>query len=157
MLFVAIPAIIAVLGILAVLAIYGVRKYIATAKTAEARNSVSMIGRDAALAFEERQKLCASASSPVPASVQHGMKYQSSTSEWTVDEGRDAGFACIKFMMTMPQYYQYDYQSTGSEMTGIARGDLTADGVESRFELQGKVSDGRLLLSPSLLETDPFE
>jgi type IV pilus assembly protein PilA len=32
--------VVAIIGILAVLAIYGVRKYIANAKTAEARNSI---------------------------------------------------------------------------------------------------------------------
>ena len=40
-------------GILATLSIYGVRKYIANAKTAEARNSLGQMGKDAATSFEE--------------------------------------------------------------------------------------------------------
>src|SRR5947207_193996 len=39
-------------GIMAVLAVYGTRKYIANAKTAEARNSVAMMARDAVSAYE---------------------------------------------------------------------------------------------------------
>src|SRR3974390_2032483 len=44
--------VVAIIGILAVLAIYGVRKYLANAKTAEARNSLGQIGKDAATAYE---------------------------------------------------------------------------------------------------------
>ena len=78
--------VVAIVGILAVLAVYGVRKYIANAKTAEARNSLGQIQKDAVTAFEgERlasaavlpvgtptavvRKMCAKASNPVPAGV----------------------------------------------------------------------------------------
>src|SRR5437762_9556617 len=44
--------VVAIVGILAVLAIYGVRKYLANAKTAEARNSLGQIAKDEAAAFE---------------------------------------------------------------------------------------------------------
>src|ERR1700678_1880922 len=44
--------VVAIVGILASLAIYGVRKYIANAKTAEARNSLGQIGKDSQTAFE---------------------------------------------------------------------------------------------------------
>jgi type IV pilus assembly protein PilA len=40
--------VVAIVGILSVLAIYGVRKYVANAKTAEARNSLGQIAKDAA-------------------------------------------------------------------------------------------------------------
>src|ERR1700683_4815915 len=63
-------------GVFAVLGIYGVRKYIANAKTAEARNSLGAIGKDAAMAFEREpasgaalHRLCPSASRSVPDSV----------------------------------------------------------------------------------------
>jgi type IV pilus assembly protein PilA len=42
--------VVAIVGILSVLAIYGVRKYVANAKTAEARNSLGQIAKDAATA-----------------------------------------------------------------------------------------------------------
>src|SRR4029077_13942058 len=45
--------VVAIIGILAVLAIYGVRKYMANAKTAEARNSLGQMGKDEATAFEK--------------------------------------------------------------------------------------------------------
>src|SRR5260370_1399155 len=77
--------VVAIVGILAVLAIYGVRKYIANAKTAEARNSVGAIAKNAALAFEKESMagtvipigtssnitpaLCATATKNVPATV----------------------------------------------------------------------------------------
>src|SRR6476620_9079915 len=44
--------VVAIVGVLAVLAVYGVRKYIANSKTAEARNSLGQIGKDAVTAFE---------------------------------------------------------------------------------------------------------
>ena len=52
--------VVAIVGILAALAIYGVRKYIANAKTAEARNTIGKIQKDAIAAFE-REKLATSA------------------------------------------------------------------------------------------------
>src|SRR5262245_63128056 len=45
--------VVAIVGVLAVLAIYGVRKYIANSKTAEAKNSLGQISKDAASAFEK--------------------------------------------------------------------------------------------------------
>src|SRR6185295_4557158 len=45
--------VVAIVGILAVLAVYGVRKYITNAKTAEARNSLGQISKDAATAYEK--------------------------------------------------------------------------------------------------------
>ena len=39
--------VVAIVGVLAALAIYGVRKYIASAKTAEARNSLGQLAKDA--------------------------------------------------------------------------------------------------------------
>ena len=43
--------VVAIVGILAALAIYGVRKYVMNAKTAEARNSLGQMGKDAVAAF----------------------------------------------------------------------------------------------------------
>src|SRR5208282_109161 len=45
--------VVAIVGILAVLAIYGVRKYLANAKTAEASNSLGQIAKDAATQYEK--------------------------------------------------------------------------------------------------------
>ena len=182
--------VVAIVGVLAVLAIYGVRKYIANAKTAEAKNSLGQIGKDAVTAFEgERmksdilapggaavvtRKICPNASTPVPATIAgvKGGKYQSKNAEWSplADVKNYDGFPCLKFEMTAPQYYMYDYQSDsktgdptdqGKTFTATAQGDLNGDGNPSTFTTKGAVSastDGsRLLVSPSIEEVSPEE
>jgi type IV pilus assembly protein PilA len=148
-----------VLGIFSVLAIYGVRKYIANAKTAEARNALGQIGKDAAAAFERDHALCPSGSRPVPASMNavRGLKYQSAASDWDVDRARNAGFACLRFSMSAPQYFQYSYTSQGSAFQATAHGDLNGDGKASTFLLRGSVSGGAVQVAPTLEETDPEE
>jgi type IV pilus assembly protein PilA len=161
-------------GIFAVLGIYGVRKYIANAKTAEARNSVAMMGRDAAMAFENGsalpsgrsgRALCPSASRSVPASILSvsAKKYQSSAADWQVDAARHAGFACLRFSMTAPQYYMYSYKAHGTSTPGdafeaFAQGDLNGNGKMSFFKLTGTVdASGSLTVAPNLFEQDPEE
>ncbi len=148
---------VAVIGIVAALGIYGTRKYIANAKTAEARSTLGQIAKDAAAAYTRDGKLCPSASSPVPATVPRGRKYQSSPADWQADQAAHAGFACLHFSMSYPQYYQYDYQSTPSGFSVIAHGDLNGDGVESRFEIRGQVSGGTISVAPNIMETNPEE
>jgi type IV pilus assembly protein PilA len=150
---------------LGVLAIFGVRKYIANAKIAEARNSLGQLGKDAAAAYEAsasvpgKGTLCASASTPVPANEKmvSGKKYQSSAGDWEVDAPRKAGFACLKVSMMEPQYFQYNYESGGGKMKASARGDLNGDGVFSRFELQGETLSGVFVVAPALMETHAEE
>ena len=43
--------VVAIVGILAALAIYGVRRYMSNAKSAEARNSLGQMGKDAITAY----------------------------------------------------------------------------------------------------------
>lgn len=155
--------VVAIVGVLAALAIYGVRKYIANAKTAEARNSLGQIAKDASSAYAREgmagavlalggtadvsNKLCAKASKTVPdgAGKIKGQKYQSSPEEWAKDAAtQHTGFACLKFTMTDPQYYMYTYDSDGLGTAGayfnaIANGDLNGDGSLSTFILGGEV------------------
>jgi type IV pilus assembly protein PilA len=160
-------------GIVAVLAIYGVRKYLAAAKQAEARNSIGMIAKDAAAQYElssttgaaSGRSLCASASSSVPGSAAmiRGYKYQSDPADWEVDAPRHAGFACLRFSMDTPQYYMYSYRASGTgkpgdSFTATANGDLNGDGVLSTFTLTGQVGPtGDLSIAPTLHETNPDE
>jgi type IV pilus assembly protein PilA len=177
--------VVAIVGILAVLAVVGVRRYLANAKTAEARNSLGAIGKGAAQALEREattnavvaagatgivsRRLCVLASEPVPssaASVQ-GKKYQSNNTigqDFHKDDGAiHTGFACIRFEMSNPQSYQYGYVSDstastqGENITAQAGGDLNGDGVTSAFQLFGSVQSKALVLAPSLLETNPDE
>ncbi|MBX3199925.1 MAG: fimbiral protein pilA [Labilithrix sp.] len=150
-----------IIGVLAVLGIYGTRKYIANAKTAEARNAVAMMARDAAAAYESSdepgasRELCPSARAPVPASVLDvsARKYMSSPSDWS----GDPGFSCLGFEMSTPQYYQYDYKNAVDGFTAIARGDLDGDGVLSSFVLAGHVQGGLVVVAPTIVETNPEE
>jgi type IV pilus assembly protein PilA len=161
-------------GVFVVLALVGVRKYVANAKTAEARNSLGQMAKDAAEAYEKESmattlvpggsaaathRVCPSASRPVPASIAmvSGKKYMSDPSDWTVDQATDSGFACLRFSMDMPQYYQYGYDATPSSFTATAHGDLNGDGVTSSFVLRGRVSGGSLDIAPNIEETNPQE
>jgi type IV pilus assembly protein PilA len=164
-------------GVLSVLAIYGVRKYIAAAKQAEATNALGRIARDAAERYvggpgEGRvaktvatKGLCASASRSVPASASaiRGTKYQSTPEEWAVDGQTGAGFACLGFSMDQPQYYQYSYRASGKASPGDAfeakaSGDLNGDGVMSTFTLGGRVQpSGELVVDQTIHKTNPEE
>lgn len=180
--------VVAIVGILASLAIYGVRKYIANAKTAEARNSLGQIGKDAQTAFEKEtmagqtlapagtagvvRSLCAAASKAVPSSASQikGTKYQSNQStstDWSLDSTINAGFSCLKFSMSAPQYYMYNYTSDGNQasassgklLTATANGDLNGDGTLSTFQLIGSINstDSNLYVAPNIQETAPEE
>ncbi len=160
--------VVAIVGILAVLAVYGVRRYIANAKTAEARNSLGQIGKLADTAFNTEalsgavlavgqstgvvHAECGSASVTVPGAMAAvtGMKYQPDptfTKDWTADAKTNKGFACLKYSMEQPQFYMYNYISDGdktvptqgTQFSATANGDLDGDGNTSTFTILGAV------------------
>jgi len=177
--------VVAIIGVLAALAIYGVRRYVFTAKTSEAKAGVGRMAKDAANAFNGEQmaenivtlgssaansnQLCDSATNTVPGSVApiSGKKYQSSPADWMADQAtRGKGFACMGFSMTDPQYYMYEYTAdatsgTGATFTAAAHGDLDGDSNTSTFSLLGQIqssSDGLVVtVAPNFGETDPLE
>ena len=175
--------VVAIVGVLAVLAVYGVRKYIANAKTAEAKNSLGQIGKDATSAFEgERMSgavlpegnstavlraLCqtGAAGTGIPAAPPAAAKYQSTKLDWSpaADVAANMGWPCLKYEMTQPQYYQYKYNSdstsstTGNSFSATANGDLNGDGAYSTFTMRGAITSGRLRLAPALEENSPEE
>jgi type IV pilus assembly protein PilA len=151
-----------IMPIFGVLAIYGVRKYLANAKTAEARNVLGELARDAATAYERDHALCPSASRAVPVSVAtvKGQKYQSAAADWQIDRARKAGFACLGFAIDTPQYYQYEYavsRDKPGEFMAAAHGDLNGDGKISTLIVRGKVVGGTVVIAPQIEETDPEE
>lgn len=179
--------VVAIIGVLAALAIYGVRKYIANSKTAEARNSLGQMSKDASSAFNREgmdgkvlaltkstaviNRLCGSATATVPSTKANiaGEKYQSKPSEWSAGSAQ-IGWQCLHFSMDDPQYYMYDYKSTGTDgKTGdtfqaLAHGDLNGNGTLSTFELDGQIQNdtakgGGLVvtIAPNIQETDPEE
>jgi type IV pilus assembly protein PilA len=155
-------------GGLGVLGVVGLRKYLGGAKSSEVRNSLGQIAKDATAAYERREpagpgsslgRVCPSASRPVPEdpSSVRGKAYTSTRFEWEIDKPADAGFACLGFELTQPQFYQYRYEATPTSFVAVGRGDLDGDGRLSTFALRGAVEEGRVVLAPSIQETDPDE
>jgi len=172
--------VVAIVGILSVLAIYGVRKYIANAKTAEARNSLGQIAKDAAAAVEKEKgtqaivpagstsslmrAFCSNAANTVPASVPPAQKYQSSPNDWGGSDNANGtqGWKCLKFSMDEPQYYMYQYTGVNTDpnsgaFTANAYGDLNGNGVTSQFSVMGSALSGAVAISPNIQETNPEE
>lgn len=171
--------VVAIVGVLAALAIYGVRKYLLNAKTAEVRNAVGQMAKDAKAAYERESmvaailpagsaagvsnNLCVDATASVPASKASvaGQKYQSNPAEWTVDFTTPGkGFSCLRFAVNDPQYYMYDYKGT-SGASGVfnasGMGDLNGDGTTSTFSLNGALTGGVVFVAPNFLEDKPEE
>jgi type IV pilus assembly protein PilA len=177
--------VVAIVGILAALAIYGVRRYILNSKTAEARNSLGQMSKDASTAYNREgmdpgvlglnaatgvsNRLCGSTTTTVPAvkaSIK-GKKYQSAPTEWKTGD-QAIGWYCVKFSMQDPQYFMYDYKAStttgvaGDTFNAIAQGDLDANDVLSTFQIDGKIqadSTGALTvtIAPNIRETLPEE
>ena len=179
--------VVAIVGILAALAIYGVRKYMANAKTAEARNGIGQMGKDAITAYFKEgmeatvialtkstsvvNQLCDGTGvlavpgggnitqGTMPAEIK-AKKYQSEPTEWK-------SWGCLHFSMNDPQYYQYDYVSAGGPAKDTtfqcqAAGDLDGDGKGSLFTMDGKIQEdsSKILtatLAPNLKEDQPDE
>lgn len=163
-----------VMGVLAALGIYGMRRYLASAKTSEAKNTLGAIARGQAAAFDSSGSLCGPAPA-VPAAVPSGRKYQpSATSGQDFETGTpSAGWRCLKFAMSSPMYYRYEVR-VGSGYKGpahggpdpgpdgfevSAEGDLDGDGQTSLFTQTGKVDKAakKLVLSPMLFISDEYE
>ncbi|HSN99841.1 MAG TPA: prepilin-type N-terminal cleavage/methylation domain-containing protein [Candidatus Nanopelagicales bacterium] len=161
--------VVAIIGVLAALAIYGVRRYMASAKTSEAKNTVGAISRAAAAAYERENaaseilavggtstgtnhQLCNAAPAPVPAAVPAGTKFQPAETDWGGADELE-GWRCLKFSMTQPVYYQYHYTRgaypggltgappalTADGFAATALGDLDGDAVLSGFSRGGNV------------------
>jgi type IV pilus assembly protein PilA len=171
--------VVAIVGVLAALAIYGVRKYLLNSKTAEVRNAVGQMAKDAKTSYERESmastilaaggtagvsnNLCTSATKSVPAAKASikGQKYQSAPGDWTVDQATPgAGFACLRFSVSDPQYYMYNYTGTvgpTGTFAAIGMGDLNGDDNTSTFTLSGAVTGGTVFVSPNFAEVNPEE
>jgi type IV pilus assembly protein PilA len=159
------------LGVMAALSIYGVRRYIASAKTAEAKNTVGAISRAAVAAYEREQleppthRLCRSAT-PIPSFVPAAKKYLPAAGAFGGDA--DTGWRCLKFAMSEPFYYQYQYNVGGGwavpthapgkdGFEAAAVGDLDGNGVHSHFTRTGKVERGSVAVSTEMHVDNEFE
>ncbi len=143
--------VVAIIGVLAALAIYGVSRYLASAKTSEAKNTIGALVRGGIGAFEREttaseqvaeggtsvafnHDVCSSGAFPaagatfvssVPAAPPLGTKYQPVTKDGDFDTGTNlTGWRCMKFTMSSPIYYQYTYVAK----TLAAAGEASATG-----------------------------
>jgi len=145
--------VIAIIGVLAALAIYGVRRYLASAKTSEAKNTIGAIARGAKQSYEREtanselivaaaggnstgtnHALCNSTTSAagVPATVPAGTKYQPGSGSVDFDTGTAIdGWKCLKFSMTQAIYYKYTYVKGSSPLTSAKGGSPTVSAPES--------------------------
>jgi type IV pilus assembly protein PilA len=183
--------VVAIIGVLAALAIYGVRRYLASAKTSEAKDSIGAIARGAQAAYEREtvaseiigdgansaaasHALCLSAPAPVPAAVPAATKYQPSTVKGADFDTGDAltGWKCLKFTVSSPIYYRYDYKAGGGYVSAglpgapapgaagfeaSAQGDLNNNGALSTFARGGSVTNGQIKLASQVFVNDEFE
>src|SRR5262249_15279761 len=110
-----------VVVLMVVLGAYGMQRYLSSAKSAEAKNTIGAITRAAVAAYEREtligtrtvHRACSSAA-PVPASGPRAAKKYMPSSATGSDYNagnENTGWVCLKFSMTMPQYYQYHYHA----------------------------------------------
>lgn len=130
----------------------GVSKYLEQSKKAEGKTGIaSMASGVVACAALSGGKLPAT-SAMVPAALSQvsGKKYASSAKDW-----EDPAFKCMKFSMSAPQYYQYQW-ILKSPTAGIARAvaDLDGDGKpDSTLEMDVSCPASGCTVSPSMRET----
>jgi len=179
--------VVVIIGVLAALAIYGVRRYVFTAKTAEAKEAIGRIAKDASNHFNNEampgivlaptetagasNELCLSNATPVPQNMSdvQGQKWQSSPLDWAPDAtAGNTGFKCLGFTMVDPQYYSYQYtqagavDAAGGTFVAQAQGDLDGDGTTfSTFQLAGAIQAAGtelfVSIAPNYTETNPLE
>lgn len=166
--------VIAIIGVLATLAIYGVRAYLASARTAEAKGNVGAISQLAAAVFEREfakselisnqpggnslpavNSLCNSAV-VVPATVPAGTKYQPSNapgSDFHTGSSTD-GWLCLGYNMSTPIYYQYSYFKGNNYLSPALGGpDPGSEGFEAaaRGDLNGDATLSTLARSGTIV------
>jgi len=159
--------VVAIIGVLAALAIYGVSRYFANAKTAEAKNTIGAISRAASAAFEREiataeilapgaggsqssHALCKSTGYPIPATVPVGNKINPDPANYSQD-AQDEGWTCMRFSLDQPIIYQYNYRQGSGYVVAAApdpgangfeasaTGDLDADGTYAYFARGGSI------------------
>ncbi len=168
--------VVVIIGILASLAIYGVQKYVANSKSAEAKTMLGRISKDMLAFFEGENQtykvlgfnesaditrsLCPTAALN-PASVPSKAKAMPADSSFK----DDAGWECMGTTWSSPTYYSYSVNSdqasasisaglsaasADDEFTAMANGNLDGDSDLSTFSLGGKVQQdtgGALVLT----------
>lgn len=152
--------VVAIIGVLAALAIYGVRRYLQSAKTSEAKNGIGAIIRGAVGAYEREttanesvaegavsaafsHDVCGSAQQVPAGNPPPGSKYQPDSASGADFEQGSAlsGWKCLKFTITSPIYYQYHY--VGIRVNGTSSdSNYTSANIAPVAPLGGTLTDG---------------
>ena len=176
--------VVSIAGILATLAYQQVGDYVASAYSAEAKNTVGTIGRSVVATGERlaardpdasQIPLCQSAAY-VPKQFKRvrAKKYQPNSAPGEDYQTGDdlTGWRCLKFQVTEPQSYQYRYKrgqppaaanlptfpnQGGQRWTALARGDRDDDGIRSYFVLQGLAVEDRITITTTMATVSPHE
>jgi type IV pilus assembly protein PilA len=146
-----VSVVVAALGILSALALFGVRKYMASAKQAEARAAL-VSWASGLTSCAQREGRLPGTSQPVPASLSdvQGKKWQSTPADWS-----EPAFSCAGFNMSGPQYFQYRWQLRGpDEGAASAVADLDGDGVPEKMLSVGVVCNAGACTAGSLSGAD---
>jgi type IV pilus assembly protein PilA len=177
--------VVAIIGVLAALAIYGVRRYLATAKTGEAKNTIGAITRAAVAAYEREttpnevlQDGTVSAATvhafcgdslKTPSTPPAAKKYQPSTKDGQDFNTGDNlnGWKCLKFNMNEATYFSYMYAKGQGSFTGSgatangfevsAQGDLDGNSVYSTFARGADLRNGVPVVSTEMYIDKEYE
>lgn len=131
--------VVVIIGVLAALAIYGVQKYVANSKSAEARMMLGRMSKDHLAAFEGENQAYAILAAGASAAVSRALCPAIPVAEASVDDvpggektqptperfrspadgqGESYGWACLNFSISTPTYYRYRMDS--SQAAGLA-------------------------------------
>lgn len=161
--------VVAIIGVLAALAIFGVNRYLKSAKTSEAKNSVGRMSRSAQESYERENNtqeivslgststasshsLCESAVGAVPGTPPAAKKYvpnNSSGTDFNLGTA-SSGWKCLRFEINDPMYYSYDYKKgTGYYGPTLGAAAIAANGFEAsaRGDLDGDAQTSLFSLS----------
>jgi len=134
--------VVAIIGVLAALAIYGVTRYLASAKTSEAKNSVGAISRGAQGAYEKEQSaselltaggvgsifshdVCDTSSYSITA-VPGGKKLAPDPVTFSISAAGNSvnvGWTCLRFNITDPTYYRLGYEAVRVKGDALPKGE----------------------------------
>lgn len=151
----------ALVGTLSAVSIYAVRRYLAQAKLAEAKNTVGAISRGLIAYMEmesangKRPTRFPSSAPATPAKAPSGTKFVPDESTWS-----HPTWKALRFEMTMPMYYSYEVSvaKDGKTATVRAHGDLDGDGKLSTIEQTLTIDKkGDVAASPKLTLIDELE
>jgi len=164
--------VVAIIGILAAVAIPAFMKYIRRSKTSEASMNLKQIV-DGARAYFSRDHVVKQGGTPVMLAPQFPVSVDatpdnnpcpSGVAKYETSDWSDATWHALKFGMTEPHYYAYEFKSsndltdpTQSKFTASAYGDLDCDDVNSTFEIIGNVDGDFNVLASHLVVTDELE